>query len=154
MLSLLDGRDAPNRERAIREVAASASKDAEEAFQLLEERDSPEWQQFLDWRAARPNLLPVRCEMNVYSEEHALAGQLDALFWDEQAKHFTLVDWKRVAALEREAYGGRTGKPPFQNVSDCNTGHYFVRPLQLTDPPRGSPFLKRSSLMRRFFSLK
>jgi hypothetical protein len=127
LLSFLAGEEPPAQERALCTVAASASVGVEEALELLRPVQGEEFEHFLDWREARPNLVPVRCEMNVWSEELDLAGQLDALFWDEMHEHFVLVDWKRVEKLEREAYGGRTGKPPFQKVPDTSLGHYYVQ---------------------------
>ena len=47
----------------------------------------------MSWVEARRNFIPVRTEMNLFSEDHALAGQLDGLFYDTEAKQFVLVDW-------------------------------------------------------------
>lgn len=65
--------------------------------------------------------------MNVYADELCLAGQIDALFYDERAAHFVMVDWKRVVAMERQAFNDRRGKPPFQHLPDTNLFHYAVQ---------------------------
>jgi hypothetical protein len=115
------------RDAALNEIAASAGEDVMEAADLLADAPSREWEHWLAWRAERAHLLPVRCEMNVWDADLRLAGQLDALFWDSREAEFVLVDWKRVERMEREAYGGRTGKPPFHRVADTNYGHYAVQ---------------------------
>ena len=87
-----------------------------------------EFDQYRSWKAAHPELLPVRQEMNLWSEDHQLAGQLDALFWDSDAKHFLLADWKRVADMkEHPDRFTKYGKPPFQDVIDTSIGHYQIQ---------------------------
>lgn len=90
--------------------------------------DVAEYHQFVAWEEDHAYLIPVRQEMNVFSAEHDLAGQLDALYWDVLAREFVLVDWKRVRNMvtEPDTYA-KYGRPPFNKVLDSNYGHYSVR---------------------------
>jgi hypothetical protein len=101
------------------------------AVEVPPRADTVEFAQYRAWRDAHPELLPVRQEMNVYSEEHQLAGQLDALYWDSGAKRWALVDWKRVKEMKTQPdHWTRKGLPPFEDVLDTNAGHYACAPRE------------------------
>lgn len=54
------------------------------------DEDNAEFGHYEAWRAAHPELVPVRTEFNVWAEELALAGQIDALMYDTVARHFVV----------------------------------------------------------------
>lgn len=84
--------------------------------------DVKEYQFFEKWRRDNPHLVPIRAEMNCYAEDMLLAGQLDALWWNEKEQTIILVDFKRSRSMEYEAFMDRRGKPPFENFPDTNFG--------------------------------
>mmetsp|Transcript_2427 Transcript_2427/g.4064 ORF Transcript_2427/g.4064 Transcript_2427/m.4064 type:complete len:420 (-) Transcript_2427:87-1346(-) len=90
--------------------------------------DAKEFAYFAQWRADNGNLIAVRQEMNVWSEELQLAGQLDALFCDTaDDMAYVLVDWKRCKDLREEGFRNKRGCGPFNQISDSNLGHYYVQ---------------------------
>ncbi|KAK3241891.1 hypothetical protein CYMTET_48383 [Cymbomonas tetramitiformis] len=90
--------------------------------------DAKEFAYFAQWRADNGNLLAVRQEMNVWSEELQLAGQLDALFCDTADDlAYVLVDWKRSKELKKEGFRNQCGTGPFNKIPDSNVGHYYVQ---------------------------
>lgn len=89
--------------------------------------ESTEFGYYLAWKASRPELVPVRQEMNVWSEPHQLAGQLDALYWDSAEKCYILSDWKRTRQMETEkTHFTKYGEYPFDEVMDTNAGCVLV----------------------------
>lgn len=91
-------------------------------------RRSKEFEYYLKWKADHPELLPVRQEMNVFSEEYLLVGQLDALYYDTVAKMFKIVDWKRTKEMIKDPNGFTfRGKHPFDTLWDTNFGHYSIQ---------------------------
>ena len=129
-LSLVEKMPTEEQKRAAQTVAPPGTADYIDM--LFAETPAPpgrseELAQWEAWRASRPELIPVRTEMNVYSLELKFAGQLDGLFYDTAKKHFVIADWKRCRAIERVGFRGRKGKPPFDTLPDTNFGHYTVQ---------------------------
>jgi hypothetical protein len=91
----------------------------------------PEFGLFEKWFAQTKERLgtPYRTEWSLYSEEAALAGQLDSLF-HHPVHGFTLVDWKCVKALPSGGGGNFRkvyGRPPFNMLENHNLSHYWVQ---------------------------
>ena len=91
--------------------------------------DSTEYQYFLafeEWRKEQ-GLIPYRAEWTVYDVPHRLAGTIDMCFQTPEGD-IAIYDWKRVKAIRRTAYGGKTGKPgPCEAVPDSNYWHYSLQ---------------------------
>lgn len=89
------------------------------------------------WETEKDDLVPFRTEWSVFSEDHDIAGQIDAMFIRksrscEQKSSFVLVDWKRVANMDYGCDSSSSpflnyGKPPFQSIPDTNYGHYTIQ---------------------------
>jgi hypothetical protein len=92
--------------------------------------DFARWKQ---WRKSDrgASLTPIRTEWSVFYEEYDIAGQIDALFVrnneEDGTRHYTIVDWKRCGKLEKEAFGGRCGFPPFRHLPDTNLSKYQIQ---------------------------
>lgn len=87
---------------------------------------NPDVCQFNDWLATKPGWKAYRTEWSLYDEESLIAGQLDALFIDEDGKYH-LVDHKRVASMEVESRWKEKGTGFFSSVPNTNHGHYRVQ---------------------------
>ena len=91
----------------------------------------PELEAWKRWKIKNKNFIPYRTEWSVYSEEHDIAGQIDAIFIDSETGEYILVDWKRVSNMEYEStspfQNERFGKAPFNDIPDTNFGHYTLQ---------------------------
>ena len=90
------------------------------------EDPSPEVQEFI---ALFPSFLAeglqiYRTELNVYSAELNVAGQIDALFVDSEG-FFVILDWKRSARISFDS--NREMLPPLDHLPDCNGYHYAIQ---------------------------
>ena len=90
------------------------------------EDPSPEVQDFISLFPAfhAEGLRIFRTELNVYSAELNVAGQIDALFVDAEGR-FVIVDWKRSARIVFD--GTREMLPPLDHLPDCNGSHYSLQ---------------------------
>jgi hypothetical protein len=90
-----------------------------------------EFESWKRWKSQNSNLIPYRTEWSIYSEEHDIAGQIDAIFIDKNTNEFILVDWKRVLNMEYESSSPfqkeKFGKYPFEKIPDTNFGHYTLQ---------------------------
>jgi hypothetical protein len=90
----------------------------------------PEFSRFQSWYADAKAYLgqPYRTEWSLWSDEAALAGQLDSLFLHPE-NGFTMVDWKCVEHLPPAPgpWKPRFGKPPFGFLRDNNLSHYILQ---------------------------
>lgn len=96
--------------------------------------DSPE---ILAWKKWKDTLgvdfAPLRTEWSVFSIKHQIAGQIDALFKRSSTGDIVLVDWKRVAGLERSprfSEGGTLGPcglAPLGDIPDTKYWHYAIQ---------------------------
>lgn len=101
-----------------------------------EERgESREFRDFRSWLISKPRWTPLRVEWSLYNEEVEVAGQLDSLWEDLDAKgELILVDWKRTRAplttdvivLEQQSFG-RVGLTHCSHLYDAASSHYFVQ---------------------------
>ena len=91
--------------------------------------DSVEYKYFLafdEWRK-KQGLVPFRTEWTVYDVPHRLAGTIDMCFMKPDGT-LAIYDWKRVKALRRTAFGGKTGTTPeCATVPDSNYWHYSLQ---------------------------
>lgn len=87
---------------------------------------SIEFQQFLNFLKDHNDLTIYRSEWIIFSDLLKLTGSIDAIFQNKDGE-FVLCDWKRVQVLYQESFGGKTGHTPFENISDCNFGHYSLQ---------------------------
>lgn len=102
--------------------------------------NDPEMLAWARWRASSgADLEPMRTEWSIYSTKHQIAGQIDAVFRRISTGEIVLIDWKRVAGLERaplrserdpEAARERFlkfGKAPLEDLPDTKYWHYAVQ---------------------------
>lgn len=128
-MELVAGMSREDAAEAVKEFAPPGHRDylavllAEQQY----EQDNRDFGQWKAWREDHPELIPVRTEMNVWSSELALAGQIDALMYDTERRHFVVVDWKRVQLLQDQAFRDERGKHPFEELPNTNLGHYYVQ---------------------------
>lgn len=75
------------------------------------------------------NLLEKICrtEFMIYSEEHRLAGSIDALLHNKEDDTYSIVDWKRCKEVETTAFRNKMCKFPVNNVLDCKFYHYALQ---------------------------
>jgi PD-(D/E)XK nuclease superfamily len=88
----------------------------------------PEWQQFMKFQQDE-GLRPFRTEMQVWSEEHQLAGTIDCLSSNDDGT-FTLYDWKRSNDdLHRYKCWNRylTGPLRHYHIPDNKRSHYCLQ---------------------------
>ena len=90
------------------------------------EDPSPEVQDFISLFPAfhAEGLRIFRTELNVYSAELNVAGQVDALFVDSEG-FFVILDWKRSARISFDS--NREMLPPLDHLPDCNGFHYAIQ---------------------------
>jgi hypothetical protein len=62
--------------------------------------------------AAHPTWVPYRTEWSLFSKEHLLAGQTDAVFYDLATGEHTLCDWKFTQSISKEAFPPDRGEEP------------------------------------------
>ena len=87
---------------------------------------SPEIQQFLDLfpSMVEDGLTIYRTELSVYHRALNVAGQIDALFRDQDG-HFVIVDWKRSPKISFDSL--RQMLAPLDHLPDCNGSHYCLQ---------------------------
>lgn len=100
------------------------------ALPVPPETPSTEFARFQAWYATAQAYLgePYRTEWSLWSDEAALAGQLDSLFFHPE-NGFTMVDWKCVEHLPPApgSWKPRFGKVPFGFLQDTNLSHYILQ---------------------------
>eukprot|EP00965_Chrysotila_dentata_P191927 6174857-Pleurochrysis_carterae.AAC.4 len=75
-------------------------------------------------------LEPFRTEWSIFHEEADLAGQIDALYIQQDTCEFWMVDWKRVdpekglLSPTMASFANRRGKGPCRRLPDTSYGHY------------------------------
>uniref|UniRef100_A0A6C0C2A2 Uncharacterized protein n=1 Tax=viral metagenome TaxID=1070528 RepID=A0A6C0C2A2_9ZZZZ len=108
-------------------------------------QQSPEFMQLERWMALNPNLSPFRSEWSIFDENAQVAGQVDSLWFDEEAEQgIVMADWKRARellsssqALQREQSFGEKGvrscpfapscPNPCAGMYNCSYNHYMVQ---------------------------
>ena len=89
--------------------------------------DTPEFRQFLEWKATHPTWEAYRTEWSVFSEPELCCGQIDSIFQDEHgALH--MVDWKRVADMKMvSGFQNQCGFDPVHALPNTNFYHYVLQ---------------------------
>jgi hypothetical protein len=87
---------------------------------------SPEFQQYLAWRATHPTWQPYRTEWSVFSEPELICGQIDSL-WVDDAGLYHMADWKRVAEMKTTGFRNECGFGPLKGLPSSNWGHYVLQ---------------------------
>lgn len=93
---------------------------------------SKEVRALADWMMLNNYLRPYRTEFSLFSEDHPIAGQADALFQDVD-KNFVLVDWKRTDKLlmeESKLFSFESPKHamhPFETLQDSTKSKYIMQ---------------------------
>ena len=89
------------------------------------EDKSPEFQQYLNFRAENPNLMPWRTEMLILHEGYRIVGSVDAIFQDLSTGKYIIIDWKRSKKVDRK--NGETGYFPLENLKSNNLTKYSLQ---------------------------
>ena len=107
--------------------------------------DNVEFKQLERWFASNPNLSPFRSEWSIFDEDAQVAGQVDSLWFDEDAGGcIIMADWKRARELlssseatQRVQSFGEKGtrwcsfapgcENPCHNMYNCSYNHYLVQ---------------------------
>ncbi len=92
-------------------------------------RCSPEFMQFMKYVEEvkeRRKWVPLRTEVSIWDPAMDVAGQIDALFQDEEGL-VHMVDWKRSKAIRMEGFGGRKMRSPLEHLADCNWVKYALQ---------------------------
>lgn len=94
--------------------------------EVVTDTSSPEFQQYVRWRASHPDWKPYRTEWSIFAEPELMCGQIDSLWLDEDDK-LIMVDWKRVVEMKASGFNNQMGFPPFHRLPHSNYGHYVVQ---------------------------
>ena len=92
---------------------------------VIESPCSPEFEQFKQLlQDTTTEQVPFRTELSVYSRSLNVAGQIDAIFKQDDGT-FVIWDWKRCKCLHYD--GRRQMKEPFDHLPDVNYFHYALQ---------------------------
>ena len=70
----------------------------------------------------------VFSEVIVYSKELALAGSIDILLYDKEAKSYKILDWKTNKKIDTTSFRNKMGThEASSNLMDCNYTHYAIQ---------------------------
>ena len=86
---------------------------------------TPEYQQYLSFRADHPHLVPFRTEMLILHEEYRIVGSVDAIFKDTITGKYILLDWKRSKKVDTK--NGETGFFPLEHLKSNNLTKYSLQ---------------------------
>ena len=87
-----------------------------------------EFQQYLNFRADHPHLTPYRTEWSVFHTKANVAGQIDAIFYNENTNKLEMIDHKRCANLETTSpFKKQMMKAPFDTLEDIQLSHYYAQ---------------------------
>jgi hypothetical protein len=89
------------------------------------EDNSPEFQQYLNFRMENPELIPFRTEMLIIHEEYRIVGSVDAIFKNRQTGKFFIIDWKRSKKVD--AKQGDKGYFPLEHLKGNNLTKYSIQ---------------------------
>jgi hypothetical protein len=89
--------------------------------------ETPEWAYFMTfWNHHKADLEPYRMEWSVFSEDHKIAGQIDAVFRRKSDGAFFIYDWKRVKEIKQEN-PFQSCLDPISHLPDTNYWHYTLQ---------------------------
>jgi hypothetical protein len=86
---------------------------------------TPEFQQYLNFRADHPNLIPWRTEMLILHEEYRIVGSVDAIFKNTITGKYILLDWKRSKKVDTK--NGEKGYFPLEHLKGNNLTKYSIQ---------------------------
>jgi len=89
------------------------------------EDNSPEFQQYLNFRMDNPELIPFRTEMLILHEEYRIVGSVDAIFKNTATGKYFIVDWKRSKKVDRK--NGDKGYFPLEHLKSDNLTKYSIQ---------------------------
>jgi hypothetical protein len=85
-----------------------------------------EWSLFERWwETASAELIPVRSEWRVFTEDYKISGSIDMIF-ELPNGHYAIYDWKRSKEIKFENKYGK-GLEPLTHLDDCNFNHYTLQ---------------------------
>ena len=93
--------------------------------QMTIQDNTPEFQQYLNFRAENPNLMPWRTEMLILHEEYRIVGSVDAIFKDLHTGKYVIIDWKRSKKVDNKQ-GGK-GYFPLEHLKGNNLTKYSIQ---------------------------
>jgi len=86
---------------------------------------TPEFQQYLNFRAENPHLIPWRTEMLILHEEYRIVGSVDAIFKNINTGKYVLLDWKRSKKVDTK--NGEKGFVPLGHLKGNNLTKYSIQ---------------------------
>jgi hypothetical protein len=93
--------------------------------------NSSEWQYFLEYVEAFPNLRPYRTEWMIWDEELKLAGSIDMIYENEDNETLSIYDWKRAKSIvkskDNPLYNTYALTPCISHLVDTNFWHYSLQ---------------------------
>ena len=87
--------------------------------------ESPEFLQYLAFRASHPHLIPYRTEMLIFDEAYRIVGSVDAIFHNLHTNKYLIVDWKRSKKVTGK--GGDVGFWPIDHLRSNNLTKYSIQ---------------------------
>lgn len=91
------------------------------------ENDSIEYQYFMNFRDAFPELKAYRTEWTVFHEELKLAGSIDMVFENEQGD-LLIYDWKRSKEIVKTSTWNKfSNNETISHIPDTNYWHYCLQ---------------------------
>lgn len=107
-----------------REAGTALHRNIEDFFKHgtePENKESPEWKQFMEFRSAHSDWVCIANEFQVHNDK--VAGTIDAVF--DTPEGVVLVDWKRTKAIDFCGFG--MGRDVMRHVPDCNYSKYSLQ---------------------------
>ena len=92
---------------------------------LTIEDNTPEYQQYLNFRADNKHLVPWRTEMLILHEEYRIVGSVDAIFKNTINGKYILLDWKRSKKVDTK--NGEKGYFPLEHLKSNNLTKYSIQ---------------------------
>ena len=87
-----------------------------------------EFEYFLNFLHAHPNLIPFRTEWTIFDEELKLAGSIDMVFYDQDTHTYHIYDWKRCRNIQKTNGFNKWGnKECIDHLPDSNFWHYSLQ---------------------------
>jgi ATP-dependent exoDNAse (exonuclease V) beta subunit len=91
------------------------------------ENDSVEYQYFMNFKDAFPELKAFRTEWTVFHEELKLAGSIDMVFENEQGD-LLIYDWKRSKEIVKTSTWNKfSNNETISHIPDTNYWHYCLQ---------------------------
>jgi hypothetical protein len=92
-----------------------------------DEQKDEEWEYFLDFIRATPELKPYRTEWRIYHEELKMSGSIDMVYENEDGT-LMIYDWKRCKEISKSnSYKKYARNPCINYLPDTNFWHYSLQ---------------------------